>query len=234
MATMLKHLKPYEMPPCTNVPSGMPGAPSVQSIVIDRVSVVEPEVAAIIRDNLEVVVACFENSHAACPTHSEVIASVEPWPPSTRVAIVHGMSPSCHVWLATIQVLAIASLTEVESVLPEESSAVCDLMCGVASATRAHDHPTVASIVTPVPEQHPCVAAVLKHLQPDKMPSTTQVLVGFTITPAMQTIVVDRVPIVDPQVAAIIRDNTESVMARPEDPQAASPTHSEVVASAKA
>ena len=129
------------------------------------------------------------------------------------------MSPSCHVRPATIQVLAMASLTEVESVLPEETSAVCDLMCGVASATCTHHHPTVASIVSPVPEQHPCMAAVLKHLQPDKMPSTTQVLVGFTITPAMQTIVVDRVPIVDPQVAAIIRDNTESVMARPQDAQ---------------
>ena len=92
MATMFKHLEPYEMPPCPNVPSGMTGAPSVQAIVVDRVSVVEPEVAPIIRDNLEVVMTCPENSHAACPTHSEVIASVEPWPPSTRVTIVHSLA----------------------------------------------------------------------------------------------------------------------------------------------
>jgi hypothetical protein len=40
----------------------MPGAPSVQSIVIDRVAVVEPEVAPIIGDNLEVVTARLEDS----------------------------------------------------------------------------------------------------------------------------------------------------------------------------
>jgi hypothetical protein len=74
---MFKHLEPYEMPPCANVPSGVTSAPSVQAIVVDSVSVVEPEVAAIIRDNLEVVMPCLENSHAACPTHSKVIASVK-------------------------------------------------------------------------------------------------------------------------------------------------------------
>jgi len=78
VATMFKHLKPYEMPPCANVSSGVPGAPSVQAIVVDRVTVVEPEVAPIIRDNLEVVMTCLENSHAPCPTHSKVIASVKP------------------------------------------------------------------------------------------------------------------------------------------------------------
>ena len=92
MATMLKHLKPYKMPPCTNVPSGVPGTPPVQAIVVDRVSVVEPEVAPIIRDNLEMVITCLENSHAACPTHGEVIVSVEPWPPSTCVAIVYSLA----------------------------------------------------------------------------------------------------------------------------------------------
>merc|ERR1719472_631416 len=128
MATMFKHLEPYEMPPCANVPSGVTGAPSVQAIVVDRVSVVEPEVASIIRDNLEVVMTCPENSHAACPTHSKVIVSVKPWPPSTCVAIVHSMSPTRHVRPATIQVLAMASLTEIESVLHKETMPICDSM----------------------------------------------------------------------------------------------------------
>jgi hypothetical protein len=78
VATVFKHLKPYKMPPCTNVPSRVPAAPSVQAIVVDRVTIVEPEVAPIIRYNLEVVMTCLENSHAACPTHSKVIASVKP------------------------------------------------------------------------------------------------------------------------------------------------------------
>ena len=120
---------------------------------------------------------------------------------------------------STVQVLASASLTEVEDILHEETSAICDLIRDMASATCAHNTPTVASIVTPVPEQHPCMTAMLKHLKPHKMPSATQALVGLTITPAMQTIVVDRVPIVDPQVATIIRDNAESVIACPYDAQ---------------
>ena len=89
MTTTLEHLKSHKMPPCTNMPSGVAGAPSVQAIIVNGISIVNPELASIIRDNLEVVVTCPEDSESASPTHSEVIASMESRPFSTRVAIVH-------------------------------------------------------------------------------------------------------------------------------------------------
>ena len=55
MTTTLKHLKSHKMPPCTNMPSGVASAPSVQAIVVNCVSIVKPQLASIIRDNLEVV-----------------------------------------------------------------------------------------------------------------------------------------------------------------------------------
>jgi hypothetical protein len=63
------------MPPATNVPSGLPIAPAVQAVIVNCVLVVEPQLAAIIRDYAEMVMSCPENSQAACPTHSEVITS---------------------------------------------------------------------------------------------------------------------------------------------------------------
>jgi hypothetical protein len=61
------------------------------------------------------------------------------------------------------------------------------------------------------------MTTTLKHLKPHKMPSSTLMLGGLAVAPSMQTVIVDGVPVVDPQLAAIIRDNTESVMASPED-----------------
>jgi len=73
------------------------------------------------------------------------------------------------------------------------------------------------------------MTTLFKHLKPHKVPSTTLMLGGLAVAPAMQTIIVDRVPIVDPQLAAIIRDNAEAIMAGPEDSQSACPTHCEVI-----
>ena len=55
--------------------------------------------------------------------------------------------------------------------------------------------------------------------------------IGFAVAPAMQAIIVDGVPIVDPQLTAIIGDNAEPVVARPEDSHTACPAHSKVIAS---
>ena len=82
------------MPPTTNVPSGLSIAPAVQAIIVDCVLVVDPQLAAIIRDNAEMVMACPEDSQAARPTHSEVIISRETWPSATCIAIVHHLSRS--------------------------------------------------------------------------------------------------------------------------------------------
>jgi hypothetical protein len=50
----------------------------------------------------------------------------------------------------------------------------------------------------------------------------------------MQTIVVDREPIVKPQLASIIRNDPKSIMASVEDSHAGCPARSEVITSVKA
>jgi hypothetical protein len=60
------------------------------------------------------------------------------------------------------------------------------------------------------------MTAVLKHLKSNHAP-TVEHPSGFTVAPAVQAIVVDGIPIVDPQFASIIRNNAVSVMAPAEE-----------------
>jgi hypothetical protein len=78
------------------------------------------------------------------------------------------------------------------------------------------------------------MTATLKHLKFYTMPARAEMPVGLPIAPPMQAIIVHCVPIVDPHLAAIIRDNAETVMARPINSQTACPAHSKMVASRKA
>ena len=89
MTTLLKHLKSDEMPPCAHMPSGLPIAPTMQAIVVDGVPIVNPQLAAVIGDNAEAVMACPEDSQAASPPYSKLIATMEPRPSSTCVSVVH-------------------------------------------------------------------------------------------------------------------------------------------------
>ena len=89
MTAALEHLKPHEMPATFNVPVGLAIAPSVTAVVVDRVSIVDPEITAIIRDNAETVMASPVEPHAACPTHSKVIAPCKTTPFATGIAIIH-------------------------------------------------------------------------------------------------------------------------------------------------
>ena len=73
--TTLKHLKLDKMPPTTQMLCGLTIPPAMQAIVINCVSIVNPQLAPIIGYKLEVVMACVEYSHATSPTHSKVIAS---------------------------------------------------------------------------------------------------------------------------------------------------------------
>jgi len=144
------------------------------------------------------------------------------------------MFPTRHVRPATIQVLAMASLTEVENVLHEETSAICDLMAlWCFAATCARNNPSVSSVGTMVPEEHPSMATMFEHLESHKMPASSHVLSDLPIAPTVQAIVVDCITVVDPQVAPIIRDNLEVVMTRLENSHAACPTHSKVIAAVK-
>jgi hypothetical protein len=75
MTAAFEHLKSHQAPSGVNMPPGLTIAPTMQTIVVDCVSVVNPKLASIIRDEAEVVTTCSEDSHAACPTHGKVIAS---------------------------------------------------------------------------------------------------------------------------------------------------------------
>jgi hypothetical protein len=72
----------------------------MQAVIIHRVSIVNPELAAIIRDNAEPVMARPVNSQAACPTHSKVVTSREAGPFGTSVAVIHNLTPTSHVGFA--------------------------------------------------------------------------------------------------------------------------------------
>jgi hypothetical protein len=56
-----------------------------------------------------------------------------------------------------------------------------------------------------------------KHLKSYKAPWTAKMPVSFSIAPAMATIVVDRVTVVHEQIAPIVGDEAESIVANPED-----------------
>jgi hypothetical protein len=93
-------------------------------------------------------------------------------------------------------------LAKKEYILPEESMTVCgwefSALFGTTVATCTYDCPSVCCVGTSVPEEHPSMAAAFKHLEFHKMPPSTKALVGLTIAPAMQPIIIDSVAIVDP------------------------------------
>jgi hypothetical protein len=164
MSTMLKHLKSHQTPTSANLPSGHSTSPAMEAVVVDCVSVVYPQLAPIIGDKLEVIAAAFEDSHAPCPAHSEMITSPEARPSATCVAIIHHTAPASHVRSAAIQVLTPTPLTKVENILAEETSAISGAMECLSLATRAYNSPSVSSIWTMVPEEHPSMTSTFEHL----------------------------------------------------------------------
>jgi len=233
MTTTLKHLKANKTPPSMQMLPGLSIAPTVQAIVVNGVSIVDPQLAAIIRQNAEMVMAGLEDSQAASPTHSKVITSFETAPFLACVAIVHCMAPAGHVGFATLQVLTPAALAKVKGILHEQTMTISNRVPTVPPATCTNNGPSVTSISTSVPEQHTSITTTFKHFESHQMPTTTKFPVALSITPAMQTIIVDCVAMVNPQLTAIIGENTEPVVARPEDSQTACPTHSEVICACK-
>ena len=67
-------------------------APAMQAIIVDCIPVVDPQLAAVIGDDAEAIMACSANLQFSCPTHSEVVASSEPTPFPVCVAIVHHLA----------------------------------------------------------------------------------------------------------------------------------------------
>merc|ERR1719199_1561114 len=154
MAAAFEHREFHEMPPSTKTPVGLTITPTMQPIIIDGVAIVDPQLTAIVGYDAETVGARPEDSQAASPTHSEVIASGETRPSATCVAIVDSVPPTSHVRPAPIQVLATATLTKVVGVLPEETMAISGAMVSTSAAC-PDNSPPVSSIRTMVPEEHP-------------------------------------------------------------------------------
>jgi hypothetical protein len=204
MPTTFKHLKFHKMPASALVSRGLAIAPAMQAIIVDSVPIVNPQLAPIIRDNAEPVMGCPEDSQAASPTHSKVIALSESRPFAACVAIVDSMSPASHVRFTSIQVLASATLAKVEGIFPEKSSAINGTMTALSHATCTRNSPTISSIGTMVPELHPSMTTMLKHLDPHNAPPSANMSPGCSAAPAMQAIIVNCVPIVKPELASII------------------------------
>merc|ERR1719265_2543864 len=145
MATTFKELNSHKAPSCTNTPSRHSTAPTMQAVVVNCVTIVEPQLASIIGYKLEVVRTAPKDSQAACPPHREVIASNEARPFASCVAVVHHVFPTSHVWSPTVKVLASTTLTKIESIFPEQSSAVG---YGISAALAActYNGPSVSSV----------------------------------------------------------------------------------------
>jgi hypothetical protein len=196
----------------------------MQAVVVDCISVVDPQLAPIIRVNAELIIACPSYPQHTCPTHGKMIASGKTAPFTVRVAVVHHLDFTSHVWPTPVQVLAPPTLPEVKYLLSEASA---------SAREGAHNPPPVSGISASIPEQHPCMTTTLKHLNSHCMCPRTKMLYSLPIAPSMQSIVVDGVPFVDPQLAPIIGDKAEPVMTRFADSQRACPSHCEVIAPCK-
>jgi hypothetical protein len=124
MTSMFEHFHPEKGPSCTKTSATFPIAPTMQAIIIDRVPVVNPQLASIIGEKAKSVAARLVSSHATCPTHSKVIASAKSRPSAPSVPVIHSMAPTSHVRSATEQVGATTSLAKVEGILPEDTMAI--------------------------------------------------------------------------------------------------------------
>jgi hypothetical protein len=177
--------------------------------------------------------ACPENSHATSPTRGEVIASCKTRPFAACIPVIYNLAPTSHLWSTAIEVLTPTTLTKIEGVFHEQAMAIYGAMACTSSASCAHDAPSISSVAPPKSEQHASVTTVLKHLKPCQMPSTTEDSGCLPIAPAMQAIIVDRVTVIYPQLAAVVRDDAESVAAGVVNSCSSSPTHGKMIASSE-
>jgi hypothetical protein len=95
-------------------------------------------------------------------------------------------------------------LTEVESILPEETMAVRDWIWPILPATCLNSVPTVCRIWASVPEKHTSMTTVFKHLKPHEAPWGAHMLPSFSVAPTVQAVIIDSEPIVNPKLASII------------------------------
>jgi hypothetical protein len=89
MTTVLEELDSHGVPSATVMPSNHPAAPAAQAVIVGRVAVVDPELASIIGDELDMVPSSTPNEHPACPTRSKGNSAAPAAPPAACVAVAH-------------------------------------------------------------------------------------------------------------------------------------------------
>jgi hypothetical protein len=124
MTTMFKRFDSNQAPSSMNVPLCHTAAPTMQTIIVDAVTIVNPQLAAVVRDKLEMIPTASEDSHPGSPSHSKVIMTGKSRPSAAGVPVVNIMFPTLHIWPSTVQILTSTTLTEVEDIVPEKTMAI--------------------------------------------------------------------------------------------------------------
>merc|ERR1711881_610899 len=101
-------------------------------------------------------------------------------------------------------------------------------MAALVSATGVHRIPAIAGVRATITEQAPSMATFLEELNPEIAVSSPHPHRGFAIPPAVEPTIVDRVPVVDPQLGSVIGNEREPVNACSVEADTGSPAHSEV------
>jgi hypothetical protein len=210
MTTMFKHFNSDEVP-SANTPRSFPIAPTMQAIIVDRVTVANPQLASIIRDDAESIIPRSEKSHTTSPTSGKVITSRKMRPSSICVPVVHYTSPTSHVRPSATQTRASTTLAEVERIQPVNTITIHSAVA--TKAFGARDSPSISCVGSTVPKQHTSRTTTFEKFHSHNMPPTVKTSARLPIAPTMQTIVVNSVPIVDPQFATIIRYDSELILA---------------------
>jgi hypothetical protein len=140
MTTSFKHFHSHSIRAWTETLHCLTIAPTMQAVVVDCIPIVDPQLAPVIGDDAETVIANSSDFQAACPTYSEVIASGKTTPFAVCVAVVYHLDFAGHVWSASSQILAPTTLSKVEDLLPEAR--------GTTRARCARHAPSIASVWT--------------------------------------------------------------------------------------
>jgi hypothetical protein len=170
MTTTFKHLKSHQAPSTMNMTMTLTMAPAVTTIVVNCIPMVDEQVAPVIRSEPPSVMTRPEDPHAGCPTYGKVIIPVKSRPAATCVPIGDGLLPTGMIRPTPVQILAMATLTKVEDVLPEEASTISDAMRLRPPACCAHYIPSVSRVWTIIPEEETSMTTVFKELQSHPAP----------------------------------------------------------------
>jgi hypothetical protein len=125
----------------------------MQAVIIDCITIVDPQLASIIRNDAESIMTGVEDPHATCPTGSKVISSAKTMPIPTCIPVVNDPTPTSHVRPAPVQILASSALAKIVSILSEETMAINRTITTAWMATAgARNIPSVSSVRAQVPE----------------------------------------------------------------------------------